>query len=81
MPFSIFFTQKGHAIHGYLDTKNIGRPASHGCVRLTPANAEKLFALVEKHGVLNTTVTLTGADAVGRARGRQAPPAAAGRAR
>ena len=42
MPFSIFFTQKGHAIHGYLDTKNIGRPASHGCVRLTPANAEKL---------------------------------------
>ena len=41
MPFSIFFTQKGHAIHGSLDTKNIGRPASHGCVRLTPANAEK----------------------------------------
>jgi hypothetical protein len=60
MPFSIFFTQKGHAIHGYLDTKNIGRPASHGCVRLTPANAEKLFALVEEDGVLNTTVVLTG---------------------
>jgi hypothetical protein len=60
MPYSIFFTQKGHAIHGYLDTKNIGRPASHGCVRLTPANAEKLWALVEKEGVLNTTVTLTG---------------------
>jgi hypothetical protein len=60
MPFSIFFTQKGHAIHGYLDTKNIGRPASHGCVRLTPANAGKLFALVEEDGVLNTTVILTG---------------------
>ena len=60
MPFSIFFTQKGHAIHGCLDTKNIGRPASHGCVRLTPANAEKLYALVQKDGVLNTTVTLTG---------------------
>jgi hypothetical protein len=60
MPFSIFFTQKGHAIHGYLDTKNIGRPASHGCVRLTPANAQKLFALVEEDGVLNTTVVLTG---------------------
>src|ERR1700742_3947242 len=60
MPFSIFFTQKGHAIHGSLDTKNIGRPASHGCVRLTPANAEKLYALVEQNGVLNTTVTLTG---------------------
>jgi len=60
MPFSIFFTQKGHAIHGSLDTKNIGRPASHGCVRLTPANAEKLFALVKEDGVLNTTVILTG---------------------
>ena len=60
MPFSIFFTPKGHAIHGYLDTKNIGRPASHGCVRLTKANAEKLFALVEEDGVLNTTVILTG---------------------
>jgi hypothetical protein len=61
MPFSIFFTQKGHAIHGYLDTKNIGRPASHGCVRLTKANAEKLYELVQEDGVLNTTVILTGA--------------------
>jgi len=60
MPFSIFFTPKGHAIHGYLDTKNIGRPASHGCVRLTKAHAEKLYALVEEDGVLNTTVILTG---------------------
>src|SRR5689334_22105736 len=60
MPYSIFFTPKGHAIHGYLDTKNIGRPASHGCVRLTKANAEKLYALVEEDGVLNTTVILTG---------------------
>jgi hypothetical protein len=61
MPFSIFFTQKGHAIHGSNETKRLGTPASHGCVRLLPANAEKLFALVEKEGVLNTTVVLTGA--------------------
>ena len=60
MPFSIFFTQKGHAIHGSLDTKRLGSPASHGCVRLLPANAEKLFTLVEQEGVLNTTVILTG---------------------
>lgn len=60
MPFSIFFTQKGHAIHGSMDTKRLGSPASHGCVRLLPANAEKLFALVERDGVLNTTVVLTG---------------------
>ena len=60
MPFSIFFTQKGHAIHGSNDVKRLGTPASHGCVRLLPANAEKLFALVQKEGVLNTTVVLTG---------------------
>jgi hypothetical protein len=59
MPFSIFFTEKGHAIHGSYD-KRIGQPASHGCVRLSPANAATLFALVEQEGVLNTTVVLTG---------------------
>jgi hypothetical protein len=60
MPHSIFFTKTGHAIHGYLDTRNIGRAASHGCVRLQPENAAKLFALVQAEGVLNTTVVLTG---------------------
>ena len=35
MPHSIFFTQKGHAIHGTDDVKRIGSPASHGCVRLS----------------------------------------------
>ncbi|MDB5597989.1 MAG: ErfK/YbiS/YcfS/YnhG [Xanthobacteraceae bacterium] len=60
MPHSIFFTKTGHAIHGYLDTRNIGRAASHGCVRLEPDNAAKLFALVQAEGVLNTTVVLTG---------------------
>ena len=59
MPFSIFFTEKGHAIHGSYD-KRIGQPASHGCVRLSPANAETLFKLVEQEGVLNTTVVLAG---------------------
>src|SRR5437016_1057093 len=60
MPHSIFFTPIGHAIHGSYDVKRLGTPASHGCVRLSPANAEKLYALVEQEGVLNTTVTLTG---------------------
>jgi hypothetical protein len=60
MPNSIFFTKQGHAIHGYLDTRNIGRPASHGCVRLEPQNAEKLFAMVKEEGVLNTKVVLYG---------------------
>ena len=77
MPHSIFFTQKGHAIHGSFDVKRLGTPASHGCVRLAPANAKTLFELVEQEGVLNTTVVLTGvapssAPAVARRRG---PPA------
>jgi hypothetical protein len=60
MPHSIFFTHKGHAIHGSFDVKRLGTPASHGCVRLAPENAKTLFELVEQEGVLNTTVVLTG---------------------
>ena len=60
MPFSIFFTQKGHAIHGSLDMKRLGTPGLARLRAAAPANAEKLFALVEQEGVLNTTVVLTG---------------------
>ena len=60
MPYSIFFTQEGHAIHGTYHLKNLGRPASHGCVRLSKANAAVLFDLVKEQGVKNTHVTLTG---------------------
>ena len=47
MPHAIFFTKDGHAIHGSLETKKLGRAASHGCVRVSPKNAETLFHLVE----------------------------------
>lgn len=60
MPFSIFFTQEGHAIHGSYDARHLGSAASHGCVRLSPANAATLFALVKEQGVKNATVVLTG---------------------
>ena len=60
MPHSIFFTKIGHAIHGTDSEGRLGTPASHGCVRLSKANASTLYALVEQQGVLNTTVTLTG---------------------
>jgi hypothetical protein len=60
MPHSIFFSQTGHAIHGYLNTRRIGSPASHGCVRLEPGNAAKLYALVEQQGLPNTKVVVTG---------------------
>jgi hypothetical protein len=60
MPHSIFFTQEGHAIHGSGHVKNLGRPASHGCVRLEPKNATILFALVRHEKMANTRVVLTG---------------------
>jgi hypothetical protein len=64
MPHSVFFTKQGHAIHGSFDTKRLGSPASHGCVRLAPANAAKLFALVKQEGLSNTQVVLTGNEQV-----------------
>src|ERR1700752_2271730 len=60
MPHSIFFTKIGHAIHGTDSVGRLGSPASHGCVRLSRANAATLYALVQDQGVLNTTGTLTG---------------------
>lgn len=60
MPNSIFFTQVGHAIHGTLDAKNLGKPVSHGCVRLSRANSEVLWDLVKKNKMANTKVVLTG---------------------
>jgi len=61
MPHSVFFTQIGHAIHGSLDVKKLGRPASHGCVRLNPGHAAILFKLVHAEKMKNTRVVLTGA--------------------
>jgi hypothetical protein len=60
MPHSIFFTQVGHAIHGTNLTKWLGHPASHGCVRLAPANAALLFAVVKEQGLLKTQVVIEG---------------------
>jgi hypothetical protein len=68
MPHAIFFTKIGHAIHGTDSVNRLGSPASHGCVRLSRANASTLYALVQREGVLNTTVTLTGSSQVALAR-------------
>jgi hypothetical protein len=61
MPHSIFFTKLGHAIHGTLDARRLGLAASHGCVRLSTANAATLYALVQQQGLPNTKVMITGA--------------------
>jgi lipoprotein-anchoring transpeptidase ErfK/SrfK len=45
MPNSIFFLG-GYAIHGTTATGSLGRPVSHGCVRLSQGNAKKLYDLV-----------------------------------
>ncbi len=49
MPHSIFFYGQ-YAIHGTTAVGHLGRPASHGCVRISPANAAMLFAMVQKQG-------------------------------
>jgi hypothetical protein len=75
MPHSIFFTARGHAIHGTEHTRNIGRPASHGCVRLEPENARALFGLVKQEGMANVRVVLSGVtpSSGGPAMARRAP--------
>jgi lipoprotein-anchoring transpeptidase ErfK/SrfK len=45
MPHSIFFIKDGHAVHGSYEVKNLGKPVSHGCVRIAPENATALYAL------------------------------------
>ena len=79
MPHSIFFTKIGHAIHGTDSEGRLGTPASHGCVRLSKANAATLYAMVERDGVLNTTVTLTGSSQIALARPRIRPNTAIAR--
>jgi len=76
MPHSIFFIKDGHAIHGSYEVKNLGKPVSHGCVRISPENATKLYALVKEAGSENTHVVLTGVTPGGEfknARGQVSP--------
>ena len=65
MPHSIFF-HEGYAIHGTSSVAQLGRPASHGCIRLAPANAAKLFRIVQLEGAL-----ITIHDAASRAKDEQ----------
>jgi len=60
MPYSIFF-DGGYAIHGSYEISRLGRPASHGCIRLHPKNAAILFALVQQN-VSNTRIVVTGGE-------------------
>jgi lipoprotein-anchoring transpeptidase ErfK/SrfK len=57
MPYSVFY-HGGYAIHGTGAVKNLGRPASHGCVRLHPSNAAQFYSLVQQIGAGNTRITV-----------------------
>lgn len=57
MPYAVFY-HRGYAVHATYDTKRLGRVASHGCVRLSPENAAKFFALVQQTGNSNTRIEI-----------------------
>jgi lipoprotein-anchoring transpeptidase ErfK/SrfK len=57
MPHSIFF-RGGYAIHGTGYVRYLGRPASHGCVRLAPGNAARLYSLVRQYGMRETRILI-----------------------
>src|SRR5271165_119876 len=60
MPYSIFFTMTGNAVHGTEYERDLGRAVSHGCVRLSVKNAATLWALVKQEKMANTSVVVTG---------------------
>lgn len=59
MPHAVFF-HNGMAVHATQATGQLGRAASHGCIRLSPANAEVFYNLVRRHGLTSTEFRITG---------------------
>jgi lipoprotein-anchoring transpeptidase ErfK/SrfK len=57
MPYAVFY-HRGYAVHATYDTKRLGRPASHGCVRLAPENAATFFSMVQQAGQKNTRIVI-----------------------
>jgi lipoprotein-anchoring transpeptidase ErfK/SrfK len=72
MPYSIFFTKTGNAVHGTYERRSLGHAVSHGCVRLSVKNAATLWRLVKQEKMANTTVVV-----IGRIPGGAGPPAVA----
>lgn len=59
MPYAVFFN-RGIATHGTKSVGMLGRPASHGCIRLRTANARTFYNLVQSHGKSRTQILVTG---------------------
>jgi hypothetical protein len=59
MPYAVFI-RGGFAIHGTGrgNWPKLGRPASHGCIRIHPDNAAVFNSLVRNAGIQNTWITV-----------------------
>ena len=57
-PCRIRSSSMARPIHGSYETRYLGTPASHGCVRLHPAAAAALFSLVRQYGSGNTVIKI-----------------------
>lgn len=61
VPFTMYFYNnqvakaRGFSLHGAYWHDNFGKPMSHGCVNISPANAEKLYNWVDPPAKGNTT--------------------------
>ncbi|AYG66544.1 MULTISPECIES: L,D-transpeptidase [unclassified Rhizobium] len=58
MPYAVFFNG-GYAVHGTYEVRRLGRPASHGCVRLDTRNAATFFAMASDVGLHNTRIVIS----------------------
>ncbi len=67
MPYAVFFNG-GIATHGTNAVGRLGRPASHGCIRLHTANARKLYNLVMRYGYARSRFVVVGTTPIGRKR-------------
>lgn len=57
MPYSVFYSGN-YAVHGTYQTSKLGRPASAGCVRLSPSHAAKFYSLARSEGLSNTRIVI-----------------------
>ena len=55
VPWNLYFTEDGGAIHGAYWHNNFGQPWSHGCVNVPLKEAEELYNWAEPGTVVTVT--------------------------
>lgn len=70
MPYSVFF-HGGCAMHSTKELSRLGRPVSHGCIRLHPVNARILFELVRERGLADARIVINPDPSIGTEAGQQ----------